>query len=411
MGKSTLLSMWGEYLCHMGDPDTPLPLFVRLAGAGADADPHSLLMDAAGLSKTSADRAALALLIRAGRLLPIFDGLDEMATRVDPAALAQSFTKLLAVAEGKGKVVISCRDPYFPNEADLKGTTEQSLAHSLGNRVGYTRFDLQPFSPEMVAQAVTKWGGPEATTRLASLNPPLELDRQPLLLRMVLNTLGSLPPGQTLTRGDLYESYFRDWVEKTSDSARSLLTNRQKEMLAEVVAEELWRSGSPSCSAADLQRVLLRLAESERDLQWPAGVDLHQVINETFGGTFFIREGSDRFRFAHRSLQEFLLARVLVRTVPERPVEVIRQGPITREIAGFVAELLRSGGATVRGPFLNRLQEWLSQGRKTSPVEATAAAAANVVRLLLGLERVEATPRVCFPPAPTCAASIWRART
>ena len=139
------------------------------------------------------------------------------------AALAQSFTKLLAVAEGKGKVVISCRDPYFPNEADLKGTTEQSLAHSLGNRVGYTRFDLQPFSPENGCAGGDEVGlRLEATTRLASLNPPLELDRQPLLLRMVLNTLGSLPPGQTLTRGDLYESYFRDWVEKTSDSACSL---------------------------------------------------------------------------------------------------------------------------------------------------------------------------------------------
>ena len=50
------------------------------------------------------------LLIRAKRLLPIFDGFDEMATRVTKEELPERLASLLAVAGSSGRVVISSRD-------------------------------------------------------------------------------------------------------------------------------------------------------------------------------------------------------------------------------------------------------------------------------------------------------------
>jgi predicted amidohydrolase len=125
-GKSTTLAEWA---CRQWDrPDGSRPILCNLAGAGPSADAESLLLKASGLDDTPANRAALLLLIRQKRLLPCFDGFDEMATRLTSADLAGRLSELLRVARDGGRVVISSRDHYFPTEENLRTTSEQALA-------------------------------------------------------------------------------------------------------------------------------------------------------------------------------------------------------------------------------------------------------------------------------------------
>ena len=52
---------------------------------------------------------------RYGKLLVIFDGFDEMESKVDQIVTVQNFEELAkAVApDGKSKVILTCRTPYF----------------------------------------------------------------------------------------------------------------------------------------------------------------------------------------------------------------------------------------------------------------------------------------------------------
>jgi hypothetical protein len=233
-------------------------------------------------------------------------------------------------------------------------------------------------------------GAEEALERIARLYPLQDLVSRPLLLGMVLQTLDSLRPTERISRAEIFEKYLQRWLEQTHHQGQQeIFTDERKVALAEALAEQLWRSGQPSCSPEELKQSVraLLLCDLPEDLS--AGA----AFLEIFGGSFFVREPGDRYRFAHKSFQEFFLARSLVRTLPERPAEVLATPrPITPEVAGFLGELLRREGDPRRAVAIHAVQAWLSEGRRASAagdeqVAATADAAANALRLLLSLQR------------------------
>src|SRR5262249_24121947 len=123
---------------------------------------------------------------------------------------------------------------------------------------------------------------------------------------------------------------------------------------------------------------------------------------EMQGGAFFVHEGEDRYRFAHKSFLEYFVARALVTTLPDRPAEALATKPITVEVAAFVGEILRRARGPREARAVRAVAAWLSGGRrsergsKASP-EATAVAAANAVLLLLALGRWADDGRAWIP--------------
>ena len=66
-----------------------------------------------------------------------------MATRVTPSELAGRLTGLLAVAAEGGRVVISCRDHYFPDKQNLPTAWQRALNNAMGQSVGTLRMMVQ----------------------------------------------------------------------------------------------------------------------------------------------------------------------------------------------------------------------------------------------------------------------------
>jgi predicted amidohydrolase len=384
-GKSTLLAEWALARWD-GHLEGPRPILCSLGGAGPSADAEALLLLASSVPDTAANRAALLLLISRRQLLPIFDGFDEMATRLTPPDLAGRLAELLRMARGGGQVVVSSRDHYFPTENHLRTVTEQALAAALGQSSGLRRLTVQLFDESQVRELVTAVRGSraeEALERIAHLYPLQELVSRPLLLGMVLQTLDSLQPTDRISRAEIFEKYLQRWLEQTHHQGQQeTFTDEQKAALAEALAEQLWRSGQPSCSPEELKQSVRALLL--RDL--PEDLSAGAAFLEIFGGSYFVREPDDRYRFAHKSFQEFFLARSLLRTLPERPAEVLATPrPITPEVAGFLGELLRREGDPRRALAIQAVQAWLSEGRRASAagdeqVVATSDAAALVPR-------------------------------
>ncbi|WP_438029227.1 eIF2A-related protein [Sorangium sp. So ce233] len=383
LGKSTALAVWAERRWDAGDE--PLPLLVNLAGASSSASAERLLLQAAGLNDSPEHCAALRLLIRHRRLIPCFDGFDEMATRLEAAELAGRLSGLLEIAEGGGKVVVSSRDNYFPSEAHLTTTTMSALAQALGASAGIRRLVIQPFTDEHVRDLVRQirgdGGARAALDRIAGIYDLKDLVHRPLLLGMVLATLEDLSSGAKVGRADLYEAYLKRWLDNTRKDDPECFTDEQKKEFAEALAEQLWRSGKPTCTWQELQSsVRARLFPL-----LPEGMPPGAAFLEIQGGAFFVHEGEDRYRFAHRSFLEYFLARALVATLPERPEEALRTKPITQEVTAFVGEILRRSGDPKRTGPVHAVQSFLASDRHLGyrPGEAIE----NALRLLLGLSR------------------------
>ncbi|WP_437839308.1 eIF2A-related protein [Sorangium sp. So ce1153] len=383
LGKSTALASWAER--RWASAEGPRPLLVNLAGASPDMNPEQLLLQAAGAPDLPANRAALRLLIRHRHLVPCFDGFDEMATRLEASELAGRRSSLLEVAAGGGKVVVSSRDDDFPAEAHAAMATENGSAQASGTSPGIRRFTIQPFTDAQVRDLVLQIRGEDgaaaALSRIAAIYDLKDLVHRPLLLGMVLATLDDLASGAKVGRADLYEAYLRRWLDNTRKHDPRCFTDEQKKEFAEALAEQLWRSGRPVCTWQELQQSVR--ARLFRFL--PEGMPADAAFLDLQGGTFLVQEGSDGYRFAHKSFLEYFLARALVATLAERPLEALRTKPITREIAAFVGEILRTSGEPRRAGAVRSVQSFLKMDRQLTP--STREPAENALRLLLGLAR------------------------
>lgn len=407
-GKSTLLVHWAT-LPRTGD--RPILVYCNLAGAGESATAIGIVIAGAGLDDTPAHRAAVELLVRRGDLVPIFDGFDEMATRTSPDAIAGRLSELMSVAADGGKVVISSRDNYFPDDTSLQTTVTQALAKVLGAAGTWNRLSVQPFDADQVQSLVTKVEGDAksaeaALKRIASIYDLGDLVKKPLLLAMVLQSLDRIEPGARVAPADVYEAYLKRWLENTPhpsspDAAppdprrpstpRELVEvfrDDQKEAFAESLADQLWRSGEPSLDWAGLARAV----RARMSGALPETATFADAIYEMAGGAFFLRDAAGRFSFAHKSFLEFFLARSLLRTLPERPADALATYPLTREVASFLGELLRKRGTPIEGQAVKAVQAWLVGGRAgqdatPEQLRTTRGSAANALRLLLHLSR------------------------
>jgi WD40 repeat protein len=332
-------------------------------------------------------------------LLPVFDGFDEMATRLTDKELAGSLSALIQAARGGGRVVISARASFFSSEPHLGAATVSALEQALRLSSGLSRIEIELFTADQIRELIGKFRAEEGDAaevfeRIRKIDDLSDIIRRPLLLGMVLATLNSLATGVRITRSDLYEAYLRRWLDQTRSGDPSCFTDEQKRELAESLADDLWRSGRPASSWQEIKssvraRLALHLPE-----QMPRGAAFVEI---QLGG-LFMREGEDRYRFAHKTLLEYFLAKSLIAVLPRRAFAALRTAPFTPEIAGFLGEIAQGSGEARESAPVLAIQQFLQDGRKphTRPHGASmrepdttesAAAAANALRLLLGLKR------------------------
>ena len=215
---------------------------------------------AARLEDTRANREALSLLVYAGNVLPIFDGFDEMATRITPSELPGRLGKLLAVVDRGGKVLLSSRDHYFPTASQLDMAVEQAVRTALRAPRTARRLVIRPFNGAQIRSLVSKVAGNDAADRIVArfreFPDVADLMHRPLLLGMMLANLDRLPKDGPFNRLDLYEACVDRWISQSGGTEPEIFTPEQKQDLAEAIAAELWRTGQPSCPLASLRGIV-----------------------------------------------------------------------------------------------------------------------------------------------------------
>jgi len=377
-GKSTLLTVWAENAWRA--MDGPLPVLVPLSEARAEDEPRALLLHALALRDTPQERARLALLIRHRRLIPTFDGLDEVATKINREALATRLGAMSQCAGLQGKALISARDHLFGSDSDLEHVlpgARRIVIEALTDR------HLKGLFDDLAESGVVDAG---FRTRITAIHDLGDLIRRPLLLTMIVATGDRFGPGAGIA--DVYEAYVDRWLENARVGAPEALSDDEKRAFAEALAVALWTRGDPSCTTDELRRHILHIF-GERLLD--EAIDNASLFYELQGSAFISREGR-RFRFAHRSFHEFFLAKALVKQLASAPARVLDTRPLTDEVIDFVGELLEGRRAVRRSAPIEAVQRWLRDhrfGGAAPPDYQVPDPRENALRLLLGLARRE----------------------
>ncbi|MFD4457927.1 TIR domain-containing protein [Nocardia sp. NPDC058480] len=263
------------------------------------------------------DLKALRYMLREGRVVLLFDGFDELVTRISYEFAADHLETLLQAAVGKAKIIVASRTQHFESRAQV--------LTALGERVGLLDdrriINIEEFAPPQIHAFLTnRYGG---DTRRADARMQLIRGIQDLLglaqnprmlsfiadleerrLRAAAGTTNAIGPA-ALYR-EILDSWLRYEVDRTTTVAGSLPGLGLDELWRAVTAFALrvWESGRGYLRAAELSEVARELTDTAVQDRMSVQQSAHAIGS----GSLLVRTDDDLFGFIHSSVTEWLVA-------------------------------------------------------------------------------------------------------
>ncbi|MDX1964962.1 MAG: NACHT domain-containing protein [Pirellulales bacterium] len=339
-GKSSVLHVLGRDMAQnaLSDyPEKPIPIYCRLdacrgktslaEGVAAFLARYSVNISPASVSELFNDPDHQVVLL--------LDGLDEYCDRVDYQRVSQILA-MLDEARGLSalQLVISCRDTFFPSADDI------AIVHP------DTIVKLAQFSDEQVSEYLQLWQPalPVETASILETSQHLkDVCRSPIHLFLFCKYVSKLTPEDfqkaatgtpVVRRVDLYRSFTLETLSADQAVAARWPISERRVFLRELAFH--WHD--KSISEWSLSELKLFATRSFGTMQ-PDQAQVEECANSIFNCSFFTRVG-DRFRFSHKSFQEFLIAEALADEMKTGKFSKW-ETPMYNEVYFFGAELLR----------------------------------------------------------------------
>jgi len=365
-----------------------------------------------------ADVAHFVAQARAGTLLMVFDGIDELLHHNPTQVLQSVFNQFLRVvvplaassgtagtAQRPPKVVISCRSHYF-RDIEQQHAFFSARKRSHVQEQDYLCLTLLPWGEEQIESYLAKRvGSAQAFDLMAVVRSTYnlgELASRPVLLAMMAENLQALLRQHTgtspMVTSTLYNHTVAGWIER--DNGKHRLSAAHKPVLMGALAAAMWSQGSELWSTDQLDAWLARSMVQLFPAQFDAR-ELAALQEDLRTATFIVRPHAREFNFAHKSYGEYFLARFIL-----DGLRLVRQGDWS--LAQWRALLPTRALNAEALQFLTEL--WDAQRRQRPAHETTAAC-----RLLCALLQDDAPPAAGadgqashLPPAPAANAVWWQ---
>jgi WD40 repeat protein len=364
MGKTTTCKKLARDLLDRRDRGevVPLPIYLDLRHVGESARRELVLQEIlelilkrswkGGPEEASLSAQELIKLVENEGALVIWDGLDEVLVHLD-ANPGQMFTRQLfrilpPARKGeprRGRMLISCRTHYFRTLRDQQNHFRAEDRDNVREQDYRAPFVLLPFTPVQIRQYLEHTLPHEDPGRVMAVLKTVhnleEMAERPYTLSLIANEFAQIEQwkaeGRRVTGLMLYRHMVMSWLER--DEGKHQLTRDHKQALMEHVAAELWRAGSRFWSVGELEQWLIDFLEARPDLAAHYKIKDRELLKEDLRtATFLVREGEDKFRFAHTSLQEYFLAGYLRRALVEGRPEAWDLPRVSRETMDFLGQ-------------------------------------------------------------------------
>jgi|GEM_PF-4844207 len=290
------------------------------------------------------DFGAFQRMNHSGKLLLIFDGFDEMGTRVDRNILKRNFAAICSLIEtGREKIVVSSRPEVFLTAAEQK-----EIFSALETRYSMPTFHLHPLSDNQFKGYVEKrvqylqkfdptledWHS--YYDRISSIPELKEIATRPVILEITISTLPTLiKENVSISKASLYEYYLSGEIERQIvDKKRDFLIGTDQRLtLIQFVAMYLLAKDQIELSTEEILNVINANLLSDQK------VDAESFTRDFLACSFMLREAQS-YRFSHLSFWEYLVARTLLAEIQNNQVYVLDNIVIKSEIAHFLVELV-----------------------------------------------------------------------
>lgn len=325
------------------------------------------------------DLKAFRYMLRQGRIVLLFDGFDELVTRVTYERATDHLETLLQAAEDKAKVLVASRTQHFKSH--------EQVFTALGERVGALPnrrvFSIEDFTPAQIrAYLVGRYNGSEeAADRrlqlLRGIQDLLGLSSNPRMLSFIAD----LEEGrlravagtqQAISAAGLYGEILRAWLAHEEERTRRVVGAPGGLKLAELwravttLAMRLWESGETFLRLADLTEIAATLSGLAS-----GRLSTDQRAHAVAAGSLLIRTDEGLFGFIHASVVEWLVAAEIARQLSDGapfppPLSLRPLSPLTVD---FLCDLAG----------IQACQAWT--GRTLAGVAAGEVARANAMKV------------------------------
>ena len=410
-----------------GGPQQPKALFIDLAELAGVSNLSELSIEEMlvivlkkrdGVAiQTVADVAPFVQDARAGRLVCVFDGLDELLKN-DPQVLHNVFDQLVRTVEWPNdktttttpKAIISCRSHYF-RDVETQHSFFNTRSRGRARGPDYLCLTLLPWTSEQIDAFVHKRQPEEQAKKLlkviADTYNLTELASRPVLLAMMSEHLQDLQAlsgeGSPVTAAALYNLTVASWLER--DNGKHRMAAKHKPLLMGALASALWSDGAEAWGADRLDAWLQRALPSLFGSTY--GVDQLSAIEEDLRtATFIVRPNARQFNFAHRSFGEYFLARFCLDALDHTLFGHWAESPNALDLlhAALPTRLLNDEALL----FLKEL--WLAD-KARRPAREMALRAPLLFLLLRHSGQAQAlanSPDAPLPPAPALHGVLWQ---
>lgn len=245
---------------------------------------------------------------RSGRLLLIFDGFDEMASRVDRQARVNNFWELAKVVVPGSKVLLTCRTEHFPEakeSRDLLGAKLRASTQALsGEPPQFEVVDLRPFDDDQVRQLLGNVTDPGTVDVVMDNDELLDLMRRPVMSEVVTDALPEISEGKPVDLARVYLYAVRRKMSRDIKAERTFTSMGDKLFFLSELSWEMLSTDTMSMNYRHfpdrIRACFGAVVAKEKDLDhW------HY---DMLGQSMLIRNADGDYSPAHRSLLEFFVA-------------------------------------------------------------------------------------------------------
>ncbi len=293
------------------------------------------------------DLKAFHYMLRQGRIVLLFDGFDELATRMTYDRAADHLDMVLAAVQDKAKIIITSRSQHF--------RTDAQVLTALGERVGMVAhrrvMSIEEFSPDQIQRYLDNRYGADtdaAARRLRLLRDTqglLGLSQNPRMLGFITELdddrlQAVAESGSAISAAALYEEILGAWLNHEQQrtgglhGAASGLTVSELWQAVTALAVRLWEGNEQYLEPADLAEVTEALSALSEAQLTP-----HQTLHAVGAGSLLVRTEDGQLGMIHGSVVEWLVAKAIADQLCAGEPVLLSRRPLSQLSVDFLCDL------------------------------------------------------------------------
>lgn len=323
---------------------------------------------------------------KAGRLVIVFDGLDEMERRIsDYRTIAENFLELAKVSRPeKSKVILTCRSTYFRHELEereiLAGDGKKvsiisnNKVFNVGTESPYKVTTLMELSINELESILKKRTGEELgfAWRIIQETPNLlDLARKPALVDMLIRVIPEMSIQNSkaeINLAELFNLYIKQSL-KRYDHEDFPIELEERLLFLEDLSWKMHVTQNLAINWADFLEHVKKYFKLEHN---PESALFFERSLRT--QSYLTRDSEGNYSFAHKSFVEFFVAKKIYKLLNEYPlpegvlvsqisdfVKVFGHSPLPFEVVNFLIKFIQE--EEIKGEIKNKLYSLLKSTR------------------------------------------------